>query len=56
MTQQKGVCLIEQTYFGLCKEKVAIFVQHGLGSFQQVGGDSFELIIHCAEKRGIKWS
>lgn len=50
---QRGEFLVKQTYFGLCKEKVTIFVQHGLGSFQQVAGDSFKLIIHCAQKENI---
>lgn len=38
-----------KTYFGFCKEKVAIFVQHSLGPFQQVARDPLKLIIHCAQ-------
>lgn len=45
-----GEHLAVQTYFGLGKEQVAVFVQHGLGPFQQVAGDSFKLIIHCAQE------
>lgn len=35
------------TYFGLGKEQVAIFIQHGLGPLEELRGDPLKFIIHC---------
>ena len=34
-------------YPGLLQQQEAVFIEHGLGAFQQLRGDRLELLVHC---------
>lgn len=42
---------VTAAYPGLLQEQEAVFIQHGLGAFQQLRGDCLKLLVHCRGKR-----